>query len=870
MIGICRIVPAAAPKKGENHPAHSGKITGQKRRRRGNGGHSRRIANIPPAPSDENILPLVICLYRYILYLAGASRMGVALGNAGSKIWAKLEMIRPELIALGWAALGFLAGRAELLDGLKPFGAALVAAAGAAGLPALPVVIGVCIGIMSKGFSIFNAAVLVPPLLTFFAVFAIQRSHHSLNMGWGGLLLLAARLVYLPLRPLLLYYVLQFAIETGIAITAYYALYSAARAYDEGRPLTGAGPLVCLAISAGVFLAGLPMFGWFSLKHFMAILVTLAAATAGGATAGAAGGLAIGLVIALSGGSEILFSGALGVCGLLAGVFRQLKRLGMAGGFVLGAVLMSAWATNLAQAAVPWVEMLLASAIFLAIPTPAWHWLELRLNHGNATDDAARELRFTKMRETVVTKMRDFSKCLDELAQVFEETANTGGDNWEDVAPMLDSVAAEVCQKCSRRERCWQTEFHTTYSHFLTALAAPGKRKVLLESDFPQEFRENCRQFSDIVAALRNAWGLFRVKSGYRRRIDESRQLAGKQLKGVSQVMERLAAQFNMQIRANEDLVQLVRETMRAIGVQCRTISVQEGKAFGLSVKISVKPCGGRRKCRGYEEALSQALGRPMRRAGTACNPTENACYLEFTQARAMRVTCSGAQRPREGTVCGDACIWDSLDESSYFIAISDGMGTGAKAALQSQATLTLLQRFYQAGFTEDVIYDTINQVLLLRSVGETFSTVDLCLLNLVDGEANFIKIGAPPTFLLRRDQVLTISSPTLPLGILDEVTPGVSKRILEDGDIIVMVSDGITNNEETDWLEEEIKNLAHLEPHQLSQKLMDFAEMRYNKADDMTVVAARVRLPRPVAGMEKHSRKKLVRWKARIAGSGE
>lgn len=794
----------------------------------------------------------------------------MALGTMGGKIWAKIEIVKPELIALGWAMAGFLAGRAELLDGLKPFGAAFVAAAGAAGYPALPVLIGVCIGIMSNGFSVLNATVLVPPLLAWFAVFAIQRSHRTINLGWGGMLLLAARLVYLPLRPLLLYYVLQFAIETGIAIVAYYALYATAKAYDENRPLTGAGPLVCLAISAAVFLAGLPQLGWFSFRHFMAILVTLAAATAGGASSGAAGGLAIGLVIALSGKSEILFSGALGVCGLLAGVFRPLKRFGMAGGFVLGAVLMSAWATNLAQAAVPWVEMLLAAGIYLAIPATAWRWLETRLNHGHADDDTARELRLTRMRETVVTKMKDFSKCLEELAQVFVETANNGGDNWEDVAPMLDSVAAEVCQKCSRRERCWQTEFHKTYSHFLTAMAAPGKRKVLLESDFPQEFRENCRQFQDIVAALRNAWGLFRVKSGYRRRIDESRQLAGKQLKGVAEVMERLAAQFNLQIRANEDMVQLVRETLRATGVQCRAVTVQEGKAFGLSVKLSVRPCGGRRKCRGYEEALSQALGRPMRRTGTACNPTETACHLEFTQARAMRVTCSGAQRPREGTVCGDACIWDSLDDGSYFIAISDGMGSGAKAAMQSQATLTLLQRFYQAGFTEEVIYDTINQVMLLRSVGESFSTVDLCLLNLIDGEANFIKIGAPPTFLIRRGQVLLIASPTLPLGILDEVSPGVSKRILEDGDIIVMVSDGITGNEDTDWLEGELLNLEHLEPHQLAQRLMEYAEMRYGKADDMTVVAARVRLPRPAVGMEKHPRKKLVRWKARIAGSGD
>ncbi len=795
--------------------------------------------------------------------------METTLRRFGEKVRANIESLRPELIWLGWAAAGFLCGRAELLGTMKPFGAAMVAAAGAAGYPALPALIGVCAGILSKGFDVFNAAVLVPPILTFFAVFVIRRGGRPLNLGWGGVVLLAARLAYLPLRPLILYYVLQFLTETGIALAAYYAMHTTLESWERGKPMTEAGPLACLAVCAGVLLAGIPESEWFSAKHFLAVLMTYAAATAGGAASGAAGGLAIGVVVALSGGSEPLFCGALGVCGLMAGVFRPLRRFGMAGGFGLGAVLMSAWATGMAQAAVPWTEMILASLIFLCIPLRGWQWLELRLNHGVSRDENARELRLAKMRDTVVTKMKDFARCMDELAGVFKETANAGSDSFEDVAPLLESVAAEVCYHCSRREQCWQREFYTTYGHFLKALASPGRRRVLLESDFPEEFRGSCRQFHDIVAALRSAWGLYRVKSGYRRRIEESRALAGKQLSGVSQVMDKLAAQFNLQIRANEDIVQLVRESMRAAGTPCRSASVQQGRA-GLTVKLTVKPCGGRRKCRGYEETLSQALSRPMRRAGASCSPSEHACHLEFTQAKAMRVTCAGAQRSREGAVCGDASVWDSLDDGSYFIAISDGMGTGARAAMESQATLSLLRRFYQAGFSEEVIYDTINQVMLLRSSGETFSTVDLCLLNLVDGEANFIKIGAPPTFLVRRGQALLIASPTLPLGILDEISPGASKRILEDGDTLVMVSDGITANEDTDWLEAELLSMENCEPHQIANKLIEFSEMRYGKADDMTVVVARVRLPRTETFTHKHAKKRLVRWKARVAGTGE
>ncbi len=777
------------------------------------------------------------------------------------------DLVRPALPWLAMIGGGFLCGRAQFLDGLMPFGAPFVLVSALTGWPSLGALIGVCLGILSMGFNILNAAVLVPPLLCWFAAMAIRRGGRELSFGWGALLLMAARLVYLPMKPFLLYYAMLFAVESGLALSAYYCMASTLRSWREGEAMLEAGPLVCLAVCVGIAVAGMPAWELFSPRHFVAIFATLLAAGAGGVAVGATGGLAIGLVVALGSGTSTLLCAALGVCGLLCGVFRPLRRLGMAGGFWIGAVLMSAWATNLSQAAVPWAEALAASAAFVLLPARLWPWLDERLNQSQA-DSQSREARLGRMRETAVSRLHDFSRCLDELSSVFAETASGSSEAWEDVAPMLEAVASEVCQRCSKREKCWQLEFYTTYGHFLKALAAPGNRRVLLESDFPQEFRDDCRQFGAIVSSLRTAWGLYRVKTGYRRRIDESRALAGKQLKGIAAVLEQLASQLNLQIRVKEDAAALVREALRSAGFVCKSVSVQQGRSWGLTVNLTVRPCGGRRKCRNLEEILTQALGKPMRRTASPCNPTETACNLTFTQARAMRVSCAGAQHAREGAVCGDSCVWDSLDDASYLMAISDGMGTGARAAMESQATLSLLQRFYQAGFSEEVIYDTINQVMLLRSGGETFSTVDLCILNLVDGEANFIKIGAPPTFLVRNGQVQHIASPTLPLGILDSVSPGATRRVLEDGDLIVMVSDGITANEEADWVDAALLEWADLEPFQLSERLVQAAQERFGPSDDMTVVSARVRLPRLAAEGEPGARKKLRRWKARIVGS--
>ena len=219
--------------------------------------------------------------------------MTLHLRRIADRAQLSLASLRPEVSWLIAGGLGLLAGRATLLDGLRPFGAPLVMACAMAGQPALAALIGVCAGLLTVGFDGINAVALVPPLLVYFATLVFTRTGRTLTLGWGMGLLALARLVCLPLQSLLLYDVMRFAAETGLAICALYALHSAAGALAHGRRVEDAGTLVSLAVCAGVLLAGLPAWTAFSPRFLLAVLVTLATAVAGGAAVGAAGGLAV-------------------------------------------------------------------------------------------------------------------------------------------------------------------------------------------------------------------------------------------------------------------------------------------------------------------------------------------------------------------------------------------------------------------------------------------------------------------------------------------------------------------------------------------------------------------------------------------------
>jgi stage II sporulation protein E len=136
-----------------------------------------------------------------------------------------------------------------------------------------------------------------------------------------------------------------------------------------------------------------------------------------------------------------------------------------------------------------------------------------------------------------------------------------------------------------------------------------------------------------------------------------------------------------------------------------------------------------------------------------------------------------------------------------------------------------------------------INSVLILKSSEESFSTLDICSVDLYTGRAEFIKIGAAETFILRDGHVSVIRSASLPIGMLNDVDLEITERELKHGDIIVMVTDGVTSAGEENWFTPALKTCRFADPQELSDHLLSEAVRRSGKSlkDDMTILTARV-----------------------------
>ena len=192
--------------------------------------------------------------------------------------------------------------------------------------------------------------------------------------------------------------------------------------------------------------------------------------------------------------------------------------------------------------------------------------------------------------------------------------------------------------------------------------------------------------------------------------------------------------------------------------------------------------------------------------------------------------------------ISGDNASVVDIGDGKFLVGITDGMGSGRDANATSSLTIKLIESFYRAGFDNDIILSSVNKLLALGE-SERFSTMDICAIDARSGTYDFIKFGATEGYLRRVDgSVEIISNSGLPIGVLEDIKPHITKKLVSPMDMVIFVSDGVS-----DVLGNRLKKFIEVSdisnPQLLSEAILDEALKTSNNIpkDDMTVVCVRV-----------------------------
>ncbi|MBM7569304.1 stage II sporulation protein E [Paenibacillus sacheonensis] len=758
-------------------------------------------------------------------------------------------------------AVGFLLGRAVILESLAPFAVAYftviyflrrdlylpVAAAIIAGswfaVSPEPVWIAMelaAVYLLMRGLEAYERAELsYAPLLVFVATLLVRLfgvvTQNSL--GWYELMMVGVEAS--------LAFVLTLVFVQAIPVLTFTKKTSALKNEE----------IICLMIMLASIMTG--AVGWaiegLSIEHIMSRYMLLLFALVGGAPLGASVGVVAGLILSLADANAIVQMSLLAFAGLLAGLLREGGKMAVAFGMLLGSCILSIYIGNQADVMNSTWESVVAAALLLLTPKSITRVISKYVpgtqEHVKSQHEYAK-----RVRDVTAQRVAQFSEVFRQLSRSFGQFGGVQDEKTkreETVNHFMNAAAEQTCSNCHRNTSCWEGKFYETYKMMTGMMTVVEEGRRVGPKEVPREWSQHCNKPQQVLGVMQQQYELYQHDQRWRKQLSDSRQLVAEQLSGVSQVMEDLAKEIRREGQQLHLQEEQIREALEGLGLSIQGIEVinlEEG-----NVEIEVYHTFGQ----GYDECrkiiaplLSDILGEPIAVMAEKLPEKEGgAALVIFGTAKAFEVETGVAGLAKGGDLLsGDSFSTVELGNGKFAVAISDGMGNGERAKQESSTALSILQQLLQSGMDEKLAIKSVNSVLLLRSSDEIFATVDVALIDMYSAKTTFMKIGSTPSFIKRGNEVIPISANNLPVGILQDIDIDLIRVQLQPGDTLIMMTDGIYDapghavNKEM-WMKRIIHEIKTDNPQEIADSLLDTV-VRHHKGDivdDMTVVVARV-----------------------------
>lgn len=752
----------------------------------------------------------------------------------------------------------FLLGRSDIAGGLMPFGFAFFAASASLTVNRLLIAVSIILGMLTHA-SLDRIYVTAASMLLF-NVFCLPFRNSKSRMTFkyaclAFLSILIPQTILVSLQGFLLYDLLR-ALFCSFIVFVLYFVYKNSVSLLAGtgkKSVFTSEEIISIAITAAFVLSGfgeMQLLG-FSLRNVLCIIMILMFSNKCGAGVGAAAGVAIGLIVGMSTKMTPVSIGTYAFCGLLSGIFSGLGKVGSGLGFVMGNAILTIYLNGSAETLVYLKEIILAVGVFFIIPQKLIDSAAYPFNRDFSSNEGKRGYS-RRIKDITVEKLIKFSKAFSELAKTFNEVSQTKVvTDKQDISVLFDRVADRICRDCSLCLHCWDRNFYNTYQVMFKIVEDLEVKGRIDENDIPAYFLDRCERINDFIGAVNNMYELFKVDMVWKSRMGESRGLISQQFDGLSNIISGLADDINTEVDFINILEDDIFNELKNSGINVKEVAAYKNRWGKYEAIILHGGCGGARTCISrIEKIVTQSVGRRMTRENEeCCKARDGSCTLKLVEEEDYKITNSVAKLPKhDSSVSGDSFTFLNNGKGEFVLALSDGMGSGYKAAVQSKAAVTLLESFLESGFDKDTAVRLINSVLFLESNDESFSTIDISVINLFNGEVEFVKIGAAPTYIKKAERVEIVKSASLPAGILDSINVELAHKSVESGDMIIMVTDGIVDgfaNEEPGdrVLLKFIQEVKSINPQHVADSILEKActNSGGEPNDDMTVLVAKI-----------------------------
>lgn len=443
------------------------------------------------------------------------------------------------------------------------------------------------------------------------------------------------------------------------------------------------------------------------------------------------------------------------------------------------------------------------------------------------------------------SRLGEMARSLSVLAKSCQDDLeNKRGLTKEDALAAMQMSAAMVCGDCGRCNLYHDSEKDGSY--YLHYLLRTFEQKGQIEyEDMPRFFMETCRRREDYLAQLNRNLGRATMNLEWKNRFLESRDTVMVQFRELAVILEEFAHQMEQASDITEQKGETVKRMFRQHHMLVENLLLLEYENRQREAYLTVRTTNG--KCVTAREA-AEILGQAMGNRGwyapkdTRALVTRQTATIHFSEAGRYRMMYGIARIPREGeNLSGDNFTYSEEVPGQVIMSVSDGMGSGEQASLESRRVVELAQQLLETGFSARATLKMVNTVLMLVGAEQHPATLDLCCVDLHTGVLEAMKLGAVATFVLSGNGVEVLEAGEVPAGVIGTVEPVLLSRKLWDGDRVVMVTDGVLEacpgEDKEGSMREYIEGMEVHSVQEMAEELLQFACREEEPRDDMMVL---------------------------------
>ncbi len=378
-----------------------------------------------------------------------------------------------------------------------------------------------------------------------------------------------------------------------------------------------------------------------------------------------------------------------------------------------------------------------------------------------------------------------------------------------------------------------------------------GRQKLLT---YAESFRDLADLFEEEDEQEQTPDPADRQEYLWQKRLQENQGLLAEHLKEMAHIMARVAKETCRCRPMGERRFKQMSRLLRESGIQLKDFFEMEHEDGHWEISLTMRNLGEKRIRGGESEHISTEdvadfISVAM---NTRLCPSKNSpIYLTrdyntyyFLEEPPYHLLTGFAKAVKEGEkVSGDNYSFYEEDTGKLVAILSDGMGSGEIACRNSGRVIEMMERLLEAGFGKESAVQMINGALAATGQEQNMSTLDACSMDLYSGECEFVKVGAACTYIKRGRLVDRLSAQNLPLGVFQQIEPEIMSRMLQNGDYVIMLSDGILDalsqglGEEV--LPEIIGRMEYTNPNEIANQILAYAikQSKGQIRDDMTVL---------------------------------